>query len=99
LVRKSLITRTRDAVDRREVNLSVTDDGRRLVKGVVERRRREVQAMLRSIPADARVQLATSLDLLARAAGETPELHWAPGWHANDVVPAAGRRVTTPSAS
>jgi hypothetical protein len=56
-----------------------------------------VQSMLRSIPPEARGQLARSLDLLARAAGETPELHWAPGWHAGNAEPA--RRVTTTSAS
>ncbi|HAM01484.1 MAG TPA: MarR family transcriptional regulator [Acidimicrobiaceae bacterium] len=100
LVRKGLITRNRDTVDRREVNLEVTEDGRRLVHGVMDRRRREVRAILRSIPQDARVQLATSLEVLARAAGEIPDLHWSPGWHDGKVADGnTDGDVKTPSAS
>ncbi|MHB8681623.1 MAG: MarR family winged helix-turn-helix transcriptional regulator [Acidimicrobiales bacterium] len=80
LVRKGLITRTRDDVDRREVNLAVTDEGRKVVDEVIERRRVEVREILKSIPDDARSQLLTSLQVLAVAAGEAPEMHWAPGW-------------------
>ncbi|HZU79558.1 MAG TPA: MarR family transcriptional regulator [Acidimicrobiales bacterium] len=83
LVRKELVTRSRDELDRREVNLAVTEAGRKLVDKVVSRRREEVAELLKSIPDDARMQLATSLQVLAKAAGETPELHWAPGWSGN----------------
>ena len=81
LVRKGLISRSRDELDRREVNLSVTEAGRQVVEDVIERRRVEVREMLRSIPDDARPRLVSSLQLLAVAAGEAPEMHWAPGWH------------------
>ena len=80
LVRKGLITRSRDDLDRREVNLTVTENGRAAVEAVIGRRREEVREMLQSIPSDARVQLSQSLHLLAMAAGETPEMHWTPGW-------------------
>jgi DNA-binding MarR family transcriptional regulator len=43
LVRKGLITRNRDEIDRREVNLEVTPAGRTLVAQVIERRRAEVR--------------------------------------------------------
>ena len=81
LVRKGLITRVRDDLDRREVNLSATPAGREVVDEVIERRRGEVRDMLQSIPPDARGNLFSSLQLLAVAAGEVPEMHWAPGWH------------------
>jgi DNA-binding MarR family transcriptional regulator len=84
LVRKGLITRSRDTLDRREVDLCVSDEGRRLVEKVMERRRQEVQAMVASIPAEARPRLVSSLQLLARSVGEVPEMHWAPGWRAEE---------------
>ena len=84
LVRKGLISRKRDDVDRREVNLAPTDDGLRLVQDVIERRRSEVRDILRVIPATARAQLTSSLHVLAEAVGEAPEMHWEPGWHPGD---------------
>jgi DNA-binding MarR family transcriptional regulator len=81
LVRKGLITRTRDDLDRREVNLEVTSAGRTTVMEVINRRRAEVCALLTSIPLGTRRELVDSLRLLSAATGETPELHWMPGWH------------------
>jgi len=81
LVRKGLITRNRDEIDRREVNLEVTPAGRTLVGQVIERRRVEVRSLLEGIPADKRRQLVESLFVLAEAAGQAPEPHWSPGWH------------------
>jgi DNA-binding MarR family transcriptional regulator len=84
LVRKGLISRKRDDVDRREVNLAPTEDGLRLVEDVIERRRAEVRDILRVIPTGARAQLSSSLHVLAEAVGEAPEMHWEPGWHGGD---------------
>ena len=81
LVRKGLISRTRDELDRREVNLEVTPEGRTTVMEVINRRRAEVCALLDSIPRGTRRELVESLRLLSAATGETPELHWMPGWH------------------
>ncbi|HUY64955.1 MAG TPA: MarR family transcriptional regulator [Acidimicrobiales bacterium] len=89
LVRKALVTRVRDEVDRREVNLVVTDAGRSVVRDVIERRRSDLRHILKAIPDEARPQLIASLQLLAAAADESPEMHWAPGWHsADESVPA-----------
>ena len=98
LVRKGLITRKRDDVDRREVNLSPTDDGLRLVQDVIERRRAEVRDMLRVIPVATRAQLANSLHVLAEAVGEAPEMHWEPGWLPGDADGAGEQtgRAATP---
>lgn len=80
LVRKELVSRTRDELDRREVKLAITALGRKVVSDVIERRRGEVRDMLLAIPVPLRRQLVNSLTLLATAAGEAPELHWGPGW-------------------
>jgi DNA-binding MarR family transcriptional regulator len=80
LVRKELVSRTRDELDRREVKLTITALGRKVVSDVIERRRAEVRDMLLAIPIPLRRQLVNSLTLLATAAGEAPELHWGPGW-------------------
>jgi DNA-binding MarR family transcriptional regulator len=81
LVRKGLITRTRDELDRREVNLDVTAAGRTTVMDVINRRRSDVCALLNSIPVGTRRELVDSLRLLSAATGDAPELHWMPGWH------------------
>src|SRR5579863_12888 len=81
LVRKELVSRTRDELDRREVKLAITVLGRTVVTDVIERRRAEVRDLLRAIPVPLRRQLVSSLTLLATAAGEAPELHWGPGWY------------------
>lgn len=81
LVRKGLITRTRDEIDRREVNLEVTAAGRQIVEGVIERRRSDVRELLKLIPRGTRNQLVVSLNVLAAATTEAPDVHWSLGWH------------------
>lgn len=81
LVRKGLIDRTRDEFDRREVNLGLTDAGRRLVGEVVDRRRVEVRELLHAIPEVERPTLLNALGVLATAAGEGPEPQWSSGWN------------------
>jgi DNA-binding MarR family transcriptional regulator len=80
LVRKGLVGRTRDELDRREVNLAITASGRKVVDDIIDRRRSEVRDLLGAIPDGLRSQLVSSLTLLAKAAGEAPQLHWGPGW-------------------
>jgi DNA-binding MarR family transcriptional regulator len=81
LVRKGLISRTRDEIDRREVNLEVTAAGRQIVEGVMERRRADVRELLKLIPLATRSQLVESLNILSTATGDPPEVHWSLGWH------------------
>ena len=75
------VERRRDELDRREVKLAITALGRTVVSNVIERRRAEASDILEAIPVPLRRQLVSSLTLLATAAGETPELHWGPGWY------------------
>jgi DNA-binding MarR family transcriptional regulator len=81
LVRKGLINRTRDEIDRREVNLEVTPSGHKSVESVIERRRADVHELLERLPQDIRNQLVESLNVLSNATGKAPEVHWSPGWH------------------
>jgi len=81
LVRKGLITRTRDEIDRREVNLEVTPSGRQIVEGVIERRRADVRELLKLIPRSTRNQVVEALNVVSNATGESPEVHWSLGWH------------------
>ncbi len=81
LVRKNLVSRTRDELDRREVKLAITPLGRKVVSDVIDRRRAEVRDLLGAIPVSLRRQLVSSLTLLATAGGEAPELQWGQGWY------------------
>lgn len=93
LVRKGLVTRTRDELDRREVNLTVTATGRRIVDEVIARRRHEVSAVLTAIPDETRELLIGALLQLASAVGNVHETHWAEGWSADES--AHGGRVSS----
>ena len=80
LVRKGLIARREDPLDRRAVQLALAAGGRRIVDAVTESRRREITQLLDSVPAEAQRSLVAALQLLSDAAGETPEQDWSAGW-------------------
>ena len=80
LVRKGLVRRRTDPHDRRQVRVTLTPTGRRLVDEVTERRRGEIADLLRMVPADARRSVVEGLQLLSEAAGEVPEQDWTTGW-------------------
>jgi DNA-binding MarR family transcriptional regulator len=80
LVRKRLITRTRDEVDRREVDLALTNAGRVLVDEVAHRRKSELRKLVADVPKDEREHLIHALRLVAEAAGEVPDADWTLGW-------------------
>lgn len=80
LSRKGLIRRQRLTSDRRAVRVSISPPGRDLVGAVTRRRRGEVEAIVRRIPAEGQEQLVAALRLFADAAGEVPEQEWSLGW-------------------
>jgi DNA-binding MarR family transcriptional regulator len=80
LVRKRLITRRRDVVDRRVVHLDLSAAGRRLVERVTERRRQEIESILGSVDPSERSNLVHAFRVFATAAGETPEGDWQRSW-------------------
>jgi DNA-binding MarR family transcriptional regulator len=81
LQRLDLIRRSRSASDGRAVHVSITAAGRRLVDAVTEHRRREVAAVLRSLPRPQVEAVVTALADFSRAAHEQAETDWAVvGW-------------------
>jgi DNA-binding MarR family transcriptional regulator len=80
LVRKRLITRTRDEVDRREVDLSLTNAGKALVDEVAHRRKSELRKLVGDVPKDERDRLIEALRSVAEAAGAVPDADWTLGW-------------------
>jgi len=80
LVNKDLVVRRESSSSRREVELSLTARGRRLVKSVTERRRREIAAIVARVPASRRPAMVRALQTFGEAAGEAEESSWLPGW-------------------
>jgi DNA-binding MarR family transcriptional regulator len=80
LVRKKLVRRVRTAEDRRTLRVYLTVAGEAVVVQVTDRRRQEIERILRQIPLPARQTLTNSLLTFAAAAGEGPERDWALGW-------------------
>lgn len=80
LVSKGLIHRTPASDDRREVRLSVSDEGARIVGAVSRRRRRELRRVVGEMRPASRSTLVRALEEFSRAAGEVPEDEWYLGW-------------------
>lgn len=92
LVALGLLDRRDNPADRRHLLLSLTDDGRKMVRSVTNRRRREIREILGRMPAADRRQLAAALAAFAGAAGETADRDlWALGWTTQTATaPATG---------
>ena len=80
LVRKRLISRRRAGSDRREVRLDLTRTGNRLVDSVTQRRREEIEQLLRAVPTSERGNLVRAFEAFGRAAGEVPDGEWQRSW-------------------
>lgn len=70
LSKAGLLDRRESPADRRNVTLTLTDAGRRLVEKVVRHRRAAIQRTLRKMPVPQRERLAEDLSAFAAAAGE-----------------------------
>ncbi|HVC69474.1 MAG TPA: MarR family winged helix-turn-helix transcriptional regulator [Acidimicrobiales bacterium] len=80
LVRKHLITRRRDVVDRRVVLLDLSAAGRRLVDRVTRRRRQEIGRILEAVDPAEHGALVRAFTTFGQAAGEVPEDDWQRSW-------------------
>lgn len=81
LLAAGLVTRSENPSDRREVTLGLTATGKQIVDRVTERRRSELAAIVRRMPAGRRGELVAALDAFTEAAGEPavrsdPRLTW-----------------------
>ncbi|MGD0053871.1 MAG: MarR family transcriptional regulator [Acidimicrobiales bacterium] len=80
LVKKKLVVRQSERDDRRQVRLALTKKGLELVNTVTDRRRREIEVILRAIDPAEQTVLVQALGQFASAAGEVPEQDWSTGW-------------------
>jgi DNA-binding MarR family transcriptional regulator len=76
LVTKHLVHRHESAVNRREVSIELTAEGRRLVDSVTELRRREIATIAAKIPARERQATVHALHALGEAADEPADSAW-----------------------
>lgn len=70
LVGLGLVSREENPLDRREVVIDLTAEGKRVVDTVTSRRRRAIAAIASQMPASERDSLIKALDAFARAANE-----------------------------
>ncbi|WP_446666342.1 MarR family winged helix-turn-helix transcriptional regulator [Flexivirga sp. B27] len=68
LVAKELVDRVVDSENRRQMTLTLRPEGRALIAQSTRQRKREINRLLKSIPADAQAELAEALGLLVQAA-------------------------------
>ena len=80
LVFKNLISRSRDAEDRREVILTLTPAGIETVRTVLARRLADITEIVARIPPSQRSDLIAAFQRFADAAGELPDQSWATAW-------------------
>ncbi len=80
LVKKKLVVRKTELEDRRQVRVAMTVRGRKLVRSVSERRRREIRNILADIPRAEQDSLVLALRQFTSAAGEVPDQDWSTGW-------------------
>ena len=76
LLRKGLIRRHRARADRREVQVSITAAGRRVLDEATTRRRALLAEILGRLPAREQAAAAAALEAFAAAAGEVPDSKW-----------------------
>ena len=92
LVRKGMIRRHRARSDRREVQVSITAAGRRVVDQATARRRDLIAEILGRLPVRRQAAVAAAFQSFAAAAGEVPDSQWpeqAPGTDAAGEPKAA----------
>jgi DNA-binding MarR family transcriptional regulator len=80
LVAKRLVTRAASPTSRREITISLTARGRKLVDSVTDRRRRDVARIVARVPIAQRQPMIDALHALGTAAGEPADAAWPMGW-------------------
>lgn len=82
LAGKGLIERQRSTESRREVSLTLSPAGRKVVRAVARRRLREIDQIVGRLDPASRRALTSALYAFAAAAGETRDDAWKLGWTA-----------------
>jgi DNA-binding MarR family transcriptional regulator len=81
LVRAGLVSRVASDDDRREVRLSLTPSGTRLVRDGLARRRRALSRLVAKIPTEDRVSFVRGLRVFEGAVVIDKQPAWALGWN------------------
>jgi DNA-binding MarR family transcriptional regulator len=71
LVARGQVARKPSAIDRREVVIELTPQGQGLVDEVMDKRRREIDAVVRRMTSEDRDRVVAALVLFAQAAGDS----------------------------
>jgi DNA-binding MarR family transcriptional regulator len=89
LVARGLVVRTPSAIDRREVVIELTAQGRGLVDVVLDKRRREIDAVVRRMTPEDRDRVISALELFseARGAGDATPAPDRPNESVHAIVP------------
>ncbi len=80
LIVKRLILRRHQSDDRRQVQVTLSGQGRRIVDSVANRRRVEIERILSSLQPGERARIVRAFETFSRAAGEVPEEAWPRSW-------------------
>jgi DNA-binding MarR family transcriptional regulator len=80
LVGKGLVERSSGHTNRREVQIDLTPEGRRVVHDVSAARRADIERIVARIPAELRASTVAALTAFNAAAGEVPQPLWSMGW-------------------
>jgi DNA-binding MarR family transcriptional regulator len=78
LVAAELLYRREDAVDRRRIVLTLSENGQELVDSLLHERRRAIAGVLREMPAARRSRVAEAMQEFAEAVGDVPEHYESP---------------------
>lgn len=82
LVAAGLLRRTESSLDRRNLVLELTEEGRGLIRTLIEHRREAIEAVLVQVPESRRRALVNAMRSFGVAAGEGPaDSAWRLGWH------------------
>ena len=82
LVAAGLLRRTESSLDRRNLVLELTEEGRGLIRTLIEHRREAIEAVLVQVPESRRRALVNAMRAFGVAAGEGPaDSAWRLGWH------------------
>lgn len=82
LVAAGLLHRTESPLDRRNLALELTEEGRELIQTLIEHRREAIEAVLDRVPESRRRALVNAMRSFGLAAGEGPaDSAWRLGWH------------------
>jgi DNA-binding MarR family transcriptional regulator len=94
LVARGQVVRKPSALDRREVVIELTPQGQGLVDEVMDKRRREINAIVQRMAPDDRDRVVSSLELFAQAADESDA---APSESEPESVTASVRAIAPPA--